>query len=107
VKKEDRIKKFLVMILILFGAMILVGNNALAQGPHSYMRGEKYFDANDTNEDGKISLDEHQEKSEKCFKKMDADGDGNLIKEEFCQGWRKSQEYVEGMKKKEKKLLGK
>lgn len=75
--------KKIMMVLILFGALALLGNNyALAGRPHGHMSGKSNFDAMDTDQDGKISKDEHMAKCEERFKAMDTDNDGFLTREE-------------------------
>ena len=94
-------KKLVMMVLILLGAVTLLGNKyALAKGPHGDMRGNTSFDAMDANKDGKISQDEHMTKCKNRFKAMDSNGDGFLTKEECRQSWR---EHKEIMKEKMKK----
>jgi hypothetical protein len=83
-------KKTVMMVLILLGAVTLLGNNyALAKGPHSNMKGGQYFDAIDTDKDGKISKEEHMAKHEERFNAMDTDNDGFLTKEEHRKAWEK------------------
>jgi hypothetical protein len=84
-------KKIGTMVLILVGAVTMLGSNyALGEGegPRRHTRAKPHFDAMDTNNDGKISHDEHMAKCEKRFKEMDADKDGFISKEE-SQGARK------------------
>jgi hypothetical protein len=88
-------KKLLMMVSILLGAMILFGTNfALAGGPHGHMHGKARFDAMDTDKDGKISHDEHMAKCENRFKAMDTDQDGFLTKEECNKAWGKHKEVM-------------
>lgn len=88
-------KKILMMIIILLGALILLGiNYTFAGGPHGYMHGKSYFDAMDTDNDGKISHDEHMAKCEKRFKAMDTDQDGFLTNEECSKVWGKHKEAI-------------
>ena len=83
-------KKLLMMVLILLGAVTFLGTNyAFAEGPHGHMHGKSYFDAMDTDKDGKISHDEHMAKCEKRFKAMDTNHDGFLTKEECSKAWGK------------------
>jgi hypothetical protein len=77
-------KKLGMMVWILFGAVtIFEGNYALAEGPHRNMRGKARFDATDTNNDGRISRDEHMAKCEKRFNAMDANKDEFVSREEL------------------------
>ena len=88
-------KKLLMMASILLGAVIFVGTNcALAGGPHGHMHGKSYFDAMDTDNDGKISYDEHMAKCERRFKAMDTNQDGFLTKEECSKAWGKHKEVM-------------
>jgi hypothetical protein len=88
-------KKLIMMVSILLGAVILFGTNyALAGGPHGHMHGKSYFDAMDTDKDGKISHDEHMAKCEKRFKMMDTNQDGFLTKEECNKAWGKHKEVM-------------
>jgi hypothetical protein len=90
-------RKLGMMILILLGAVTLLGNNyALAKGP----KGEAHFDAMDTDKDGKVSRKEHAAKCEKRFSAMDTNKDGYLTREECTKGWH---EHKEKMKEKMKK----
>ena len=83
-------KKLLMMVLILLGAVTFLGTNyAFAKGPYGHMHGKSYFDAMDTDKDGKISHDEHMAKCEKRFKAMDTNHDGFLTKEECSKAWGK------------------
>ena len=91
-------KKLLIMVLILLGAVIFWGTNyAFAGGPYGHMKGKSYFDAMDTDHDGKISKDEHMAKCEERFKAMDTDNDGFLTREECRKTW---EERKEGMMEK-------
>jgi len=93
-------RKQAAMMLILLGAVTILGNNdALAKGPHGHMWGEARFDAMDANSDGKISYDEHMANCESRFKAMDTDNDGFLIRDECRKAW---QERKEEMKEKGK-----
>jgi hypothetical protein len=86
------------IILILFGAVTFLGNKyAWAKGPHGHMWGKSHFDAMDTDQDGKISKDEHMAKCEERFKAMDTDNDGFLTREECRKTW---EERKEGMMEK-------
>ena len=88
-------KKLLMIVSILLGAVILFGTNyALAVGSHGYMHGKSYLDAMDTDKDGKISHDEHMAKCEKRFKMMDTNQDGFLTKEECNKAWGKHKEVM-------------
>jgi hypothetical protein len=85
-------KKIGTMVLILVGAVTIWGSNyALGEGegPRRHTRAEARFDTMDTNNDGKISHQEHMAKCEKRFKKMDADKDGFISKEESQSAWKK------------------
>ena len=84
-------KKIGTMVLILVGAVTILGRNyALGEGegPRRHTRAEARFDTMDTNNDGKISHQEHMAKCEKRFKKMDADKDGFISKEESQRAWK-------------------
>ena len=88
-------KKLLMMALILLGAVIFLGTNyAFAKGPHGHMHGKSYFDAMDTDKDGKISHDEYMAKYEKRFKAMDTNQDGFLTNEECSKAWGKHKEAI-------------
>ena len=88
-------KKLVMMVLILLGSVTLLGNNyALAKGPHGDMRGKAYFDAMDTDKDGKISHDEHMAKCEKRFKAMDTNKDGFLTREECGKAWQEQKKVI-------------
>ena len=94
-------KKLGMMVLILLGAVTLLGHNyALAKGPHGHMKGKAHFDAMDTDNDGKVSRKEHAAKCEKRFNAMDTNKDEYLTKEECRKGWH---EHKEKMKEKVKK----
>ncbi|MBW1770520.1 MAG: EF-hand domain-containing protein [Deltaproteobacteria bacterium] len=85
-------KKIGTMVLILVGAVTILGSNyALGEGegPRRHTRAKARFDTMDTNNDGKISHQEHMAKCEKRFKKMDADKDGFISKEESQSAWKK------------------
>lgn len=89
------------MVLILLGAVTLLGHNyALAKEPHGDMRGKARFDKMDTNKDGKISQDEHMTKCEKGFKAMDTNNDGFLTRDECGKGWDKHKEKMKEKKQK-------
>lgn len=60
------------------GSSYAEGGGSKACGAHK----GKMFDKTDTNADGVISLEEHSAKAESRFKKMDADGDGKVTREE-------------------------
>lgn len=93
-------RKLGMMVLILLGAVTLLGNNyALGKGPHGHMRGKAYFDAMDADNDGKVSREEHAAKCEKRFDAMDTNKDGYLTSEECRKSW---QERMEETKKKRK-----
>jgi hypothetical protein len=101
-------KKIVMMVLILLGAVTLLGNNyALAGGPHGHMLGKSHFDAMDTDQDGKISKDEHMAKCEERFKAMDTDNDGFLTREECRKTWEERKEgMMEKMQEKRSKGQG-
>jgi len=83
-------KKMVMMVLILSGAVTFLGNNyALAKGPQGHMGKNAYFDAMDTDKDGKISKAEHMAKHEERFSAMDTDNDGFLTEEEYSKAWEK------------------
>ena len=76
------------MVLILLGAVTLLGTNgALAQGPHGDMGGKAHFDAMDTDKDGKISAAEYMAKCQKRFKAMDTNNDEFLTRDEWQKRW--------------------
>jgi hypothetical protein len=106
--KEEKMKKTLMMILMLLGAVTFLGTNyALAGGPHGHMKGGQYFDAMDTDKDGKISKDEHMAKHEERFKAMDTDNDGFLTREECRKTWEERREgMMEKMQEKRSKGQG-
>jgi hypothetical protein len=88
-------KKLGMMVLILLGAVTLLGQNyALAKGPHGDMCGKAHFDAMDADKDGKISQDEHMAKCQNRFKTMDANNDGFLTRDECGKGWDKHKEKM-------------
>lgn len=89
-ERRTIMKKTVMMVLILLGAVTLLGyNSALAKGPHG-QKGEKaYFDKMDTDKDGKISKEESMAKHDERFNAMDADSDGFLTKEEYHKAWKK------------------
>lgn len=88
-------RRLVIMVLILLGAVMLLGNNyALAKGPHGDMRGKAHFDAMDTDKDGKISHDEHMAKCENRFKAMDTNNDGFLTREECGKAWQEPKEEI-------------
>ena len=88
-------KELGMMVLILLGAVTLLGQNyALAKGPHGDMGGKAHFDAMDTNKDGKISQDEHTAKCENRFKAKDTNNDGFLTRDECRKGWDKPKEMM-------------
>ena len=92
-------KKFGAMVVILIGAVIILGNNyTLAEGPHRPCAKAR-FDAIDTNNDGKISHDEHMAKCEKRFNAMDADNDGFVSKEEAQEARRARKEEMREKRK--------
>jgi len=101
-------KKIVMTALILLGAVILLGNtDALAKGPHGHMHGQAYFDAMDTDKDGKISKEEHNAKCEKRFKAMDTDEDGFITREECLKSWEQRKEgMMEKMQEKRSKGQG-
>jgi Ca2+-binding EF-hand superfamily protein len=95
-------KKIITMILMLLGAVTLLGNNdAFAKGPHGHMKVGQYFEAMDTDKDGKISKDEHMAKHEERFKAVDTDNDGFLTREE-CRKTREERKERMMEKRKEK-----
>jgi len=86
-------KSLAMMALILLGALTLLGNNdALAEAPHGHTWAKTHFDAMDTNNDGKISYDEHTAICEKRFKAMDTDNDGFVTREEAPKAWHERKE---------------
>jgi hypothetical protein len=88
-------KKLGMMVLILLGAVTLLGQNyALAKGPHGDMGGKAHFDAMDTNKDGKISQDEHMAKCKNRFKAKDTNNDGFLTRDECRKGCDKHKEIM-------------
>jgi len=88
-------RKLGVMVLILFGAVMLLGNNyALAKGPHGDTWGKAHFNSMDTNNDGKISHDEYMAKCENRFKAMDTNKDGFLTGEECREAWEERKEQI-------------
>jgi hypothetical protein len=88
-------KELGMMVLILLGAVTLLGQNyALAKGPHGHMKGKARFDEMDTNKDGKISQDEHMAKCKNRFKAKDTNNDGFLTRDECRKGWDKSKEIM-------------
>ena len=101
-------KKIVITAFILLGAVTLLGNNdALAKGPHDYMHGKAYFDAMDTDNDGKISKEEYSAKCEKRFKAMDTDKDGFITREECRKSWQHRKEgMTEKMQEKRSKGQG-
>jgi hypothetical protein len=87
-------KKLLMMVLILLGALIFLGPSyAFEKGPHGHMHGKSYFDAMDTDKDGKISHDEYMATYEKHFKLMDTNQDGFLTNEEWSKSWGKHKKH--------------
>jgi hypothetical protein len=94
-------KKLGMMVLILLGAVTLLGHNyALAKGPQGHMWGKEHFDKMDTNKDGKISQDEHMAKCNKRFEAMDTNKDGFLTRDECGKGWEKRKEMMKEKKQK-------
>jgi hypothetical protein len=88
-------KRLLMMVFIILGAVTLLGTNyAFAKGPHGHMHGKAHFDAMDTDKDGKISHDEHMAKCGKRFKAMDTNHDGFLTREECSKAWGKQKELM-------------
>ena len=88
-------KELGMMVLILLGAVTLLGQNyALAKGPHGHMWGKAHFDEMDTNKDGKISPDEHVAKCKNRFKAMDTNNDGFLTRDECRNGCDKHKEIM-------------
>jgi len=88
-------KKLGMMVLILLGAVTLLGQNyALAKGPHGDMCGKAHFDAMDTDKDGKISEAEHTAKCQNRFKAMDTDNDGFLTRDECRKRWDEGKERM-------------
>ena len=86
-------KKLGMMVLILLGAVTLVGHNyALAKEPCKCKKAR--FEAMDTDKDGKISQDEHVAKCKKRFKAMDTNNDGFLTSDECGKGWGKHKEIM-------------
>lgn len=53
-----------------------------------------HFDAMDTNNDGKISRDEHAAMCEKRFQAMDTNNDGFMTREEARIAWRERKEKI-------------
>jgi Ca2+-binding EF-hand superfamily protein len=93
-------RKLGTMVLILIGAVIILGNNyTLAEGPNRHNCAKAKFDAIDTNNDGKISHDEHMAKCEKRFKAMDANNDGFVSNEEAQEAWRARKEKMREKRK--------
>jgi hypothetical protein len=88
-------KKLGMMVLILLGAVTLLGHNyALAKGPQGHMWGKEKFDKMDTNKDGKISRDEHMAKCNKRFEAMDTNNDGFLTRDECGKRWEEKKEMM-------------
>ena len=88
-------KRLGMMVLVLLGAVMLLGHNyALAKGPHGDMRGKANFDAMDADKDGRISHDEHMAKCEERFKAMDTNEDGFLTREECGKAWQERKEVM-------------
>ena len=88
-------RRLAMMVLILSGAVTLLGNNnALAEAPHGHQWAMAHFDAMDTNNDGKVSRDEHTAMCEKRFKAMDTNNDGFMTREEACKAWRERKEKI-------------
>jgi hypothetical protein len=95
-------KKLGMMVLILLGAVTLLGHNdALAKEPRGHMWGKEHFDKMDTNKDGKISQDEHMAKCNKRFEAMDTNHDGFLTRDECGKGWEKGKEMMKEKMQKE------
>jgi Ca2+-binding EF-hand superfamily protein len=93
-------KKYLISMLVLLGVVFFLGNNSFARGPHMQMRGMERFDELDTDQDGKISKEEHMTKCEKCFEAMDTNDDGYVSKEECREAWENRMETVKDAKEK-------
>jgi len=94
-------KELGMMVFILLGAVILLGQNyALAKGPHGDMRGKARFEVMDTDKDGKISPDEHMAKCKKRFEHMDTNKDGFLTRDECKKAWGKYKEIIKEKTKK-------
>jgi hypothetical protein len=88
-------KELGMMVLILLGAVTLLGQNyAFAKGPHGDMGGKARFDAMDTDKDGKISKAEHTAKCQNRFKAKDTNNDGFLTRDECRKGWDKHKEIM-------------
>jgi len=88
-------KELGMMVLILLGAVTLLGHNhAFAKGPHGHMGGKAHFDAMDTDKDGKISQDEHMAKCKNRFKAQDTNNDGFLTRDECPKGRDKNKEIM-------------
>jgi hypothetical protein len=99
-ERRIKMRKQAVMVLILLGAMTILGsNNALAQGPHGHMWGEAQFDAMDTNSDGKVTRDEHMAKCENRFKAMDTNNDGFLTRDECRKVWQERKADIQEKRK--------
>jgi hypothetical protein len=106
----------------LLGALVLVINPATADEAQGKGKGkgrkkanlETVFKKLDTNNDGKVSLDEFkqgrlaqrikqrrgEEAVDKLFKAMDTDGDGNLTLDEFKNGMKELRKKFAGKRKK-------
>ena len=88
-------KKLGMMLLILLGAMMLLGQNyALAKGPHGDMGEKARFDAMDTDKDGKVSMAEYTAKCQDRFRAMDTNKDGFLTSDECGKVWGEHKEIM-------------
>ncbi len=95
-------KKALIMSL---AAMTLAATPALAEHHEGdkaemlKMKVDKKFAEADTNGDGKISEDEHENKSEKMFNEADTNNDDYLSRDEVTAAMKKEWEEKKAMKK--------
>ena len=101
-------KKLTIQVLILAGTLLFLGSNyTLGQTDNrlggaslntagSAENSQSWFDARDSNKDGKISHEEYMGYQKSRFQSADANGDGFLTKDEVGKGKGKGKKSKRG-----------